>query len=66
MSALEAIREILRRNGEERNGRDWVLFSELREFFEDRTELKKQLNELYKFGAIKVGDTVNDKYVKLI
>jgi len=42
------------------------LFREIIKIYGDEKFARNELNRLYKEGKIKVGDTINDKYVLLI
>ena len=59
----EIIGQIISENETKRNSRDYALLTEVKRNLV--TEAGKILNEMYKSKEIIVGDTVNDKWIKL-
>ena len=59
----EIILAIVEDNKVKKNGRDYALLLEIKKTV--GMELNKVLNEMYKNKEIIVGDTINDKWIKL-
>ena len=61
------ITEIINQIEEDKKARNvfptYALFLEIVRIHGNRDEVKDELNKLYKEGKIKIGETVNDKYI---
>ena len=60
---IAIIATIIKENEVKRNERDYALLAEIKAAL--RVDLSNTLNEMYKDKEIIVGDTINDKWIKI-
>lgn len=63
---LKILEELTERKAEAKKEPSYVLDMELYERIGNGKEVREALNALWKAGKIKVGDTINNKYIELL